>query len=61
MKFTQSGGQTGAGPKDWFTGAVHIDGSATPTTSRPSGARTSASHPEHAPPGTATPRARPST
>ena len=26
MKITQSGGQTGAGPTDWFTGAVYIDG-----------------------------------
>src|SRR6476620_3438479 len=26
MKFTKSGGQTGAGPKDWFTGTVQIDG-----------------------------------
>lgn len=26
MKFTRSGGQTGAGPEDWFTGTVQIDG-----------------------------------
>ena len=26
MKFTKSGGQTGAGPKEWFTGTVQIDG-----------------------------------
>ncbi|GGF20781.1 (R)-mandelonitrile lyase [Williamsia phyllosphaerae] len=26
MKFTQSSGQTGAGPEDWFTGTVQIDG-----------------------------------
>ena len=26
MKFTKSGGQTGAGPAEWFTGAVQIDG-----------------------------------
>jgi quercetin dioxygenase-like cupin family protein len=25
MIFTQSGGQTGAGPDDWFTGTVYID------------------------------------
>ena len=25
MRFTQSGGQTAAGPKDWFTGTVFID------------------------------------
>ena len=25
MKFTQSGGQTGRGPADWFTGDVYID------------------------------------
>ena len=26
MKFTQSSGQTAAGPTDWFTGTVFIDG-----------------------------------
>ncbi|MGX5716671.1 hypothetical protein [Arthrobacter sp. MAHUQ-56] len=26
MKYTKSGGQTGAGPKEWFTGTVQIDG-----------------------------------
>ena len=26
MKYTQSGGQTGVGPADWFTGTVYIDG-----------------------------------
>src|SRR3954466_3422178 len=26
MKYTKSGGQTGAGPADWFTGTVQIDG-----------------------------------
>ena len=26
MKYTQSSGQTGAGPADWFTGEVYIDG-----------------------------------
>ena len=26
MKFTKSGGQTGIGPEDWFTGTVYIDG-----------------------------------
>ncbi len=26
MKFTPSSGQTGTGPADWSTGAVHIDG-----------------------------------
>jgi len=26
MDFTQSGGQTTAGPGDWFTGTVYIDG-----------------------------------
>ena len=25
MNFTQSGGQTAAGPDDWFTGTVYID------------------------------------
>jgi quercetin dioxygenase-like cupin family protein len=25
MKYTESGGQTGPGPAEWFTGAVHID------------------------------------
>src|SRR4051812_49011364 len=26
VKYTKSGGQTGAGPQEWFTGTVHIDG-----------------------------------
>ena len=26
MKFTKSGAQTAAGPADWFTGAVYVDG-----------------------------------
>ena len=26
MKYTKSGGQTGAGPQEWFTGAVQVDG-----------------------------------
>ena len=26
MKYTKSGGQTGAGPAEWFTGTVQIDG-----------------------------------
>ncbi len=30
MKFTPSGGRSGHGPADWFTGTVHIDGIRTP-------------------------------
>ena len=26
VKYAQSGGQTGLGPRDWFTGEVYIDG-----------------------------------
>ena len=26
MKFTRSGGQTAAGPQEWFTGTVFVDG-----------------------------------
>ena len=26
MRLTRSGGQTAAGPADWFTGTVHVDG-----------------------------------
>lgn len=26
MRFTRSGGQSGRGPEDWFTGTVFIDG-----------------------------------
>ena len=26
MQYTKSSGQTGVGPKDWFTGTVYIDG-----------------------------------
>ena len=30
MKFTKSGGHTGVGPSDWFTGTVYIDQIAAP-------------------------------
>ena len=30
MELTRSGGETAAGPEDWFTGTVHIDGIRTP-------------------------------
>src|SRR5215475_13474732 len=30
MKITRSGGETGAGPGDWFTGAVYLDAVAVP-------------------------------
>ncbi|KRF03272.1 cupin [Nocardioides sp. Soil777] len=30
MKYVQSGGTTAAGPSDWFTGAVYIDGVQSP-------------------------------
>ena len=26
MRYTESGGQTGVGPADWFTGTVYMDG-----------------------------------
>ena len=52
MKITPSGGQTGPGPADWFTGDVYIDTIRTRTTSRPSAAPTSASRPALAPRGT---------
>jgi quercetin dioxygenase-like cupin family protein len=31
MEFTKSGGETGAGPSDWFTGSVFMDTVATPS------------------------------
>ena len=40
MKDVQSGGTTAAGPRDWFTGAVSIDGVQSPGESNPSATTT---------------------
>jgi quercetin dioxygenase-like cupin family protein len=35
MKYVQSGGTTAAGPSDWFTGSVYIDGVQSPDEDSP--------------------------
>ena len=45
VKYTQSGGQTGAGPTDWFTGTVYIDGVRNPDDQSAIGLRARPVHP----------------
>lgn len=61
MRLTRSGGQAAAGPQEWFTGTVFIDGIRTPDEQSAVGCAHVRFAPAHVPPGTTTPRARPST
>jgi hypothetical protein len=58
MKYMKSGGQTAAGPKEWFTGAVQIDGIRNPDEQSALGCAHVRFAPGAAPPGTTIPRAR---
>ena len=53
---TDTGTDTAAGPADWFTGTVFIDGVRNPDEQSASAAPTSASPPAPAPPGTRHPK-----
>ena len=58
MRYTRSGGRTAAGPEDWFTGTVYVEGIRNPDHSPRWVALTCDSAQEPVPPGTRTRRAR---